>query len=116
MVVEDKRSAQGCADRSALRFHDLVIAAAIGEVGFLSLCPATKLVLNGKQLHCRKGAGEFLRNFSITRTVVVLCSDSLAFWRVEVFQISVGDFTRPLSSTTLSTTDTVGSARIDSLG
>lgn len=40
----------------------------------------------------------------------------LTFWRVEIFQVGFRHLFSTFFSTTLSTTDTVGSARIDSLG
>ncbi len=58
-----------------------------------------------------------LRHLSVARTVVVFRGNFLTFWRVEI--ISGAGFRHLFStffSTTLSTTDTVGSARIDSLG
>jgi len=62
-----------------LALHHLVVSPPFREVGFLRLRPATELIVDSKQFHRLEGAGIFLRDRSITRTIEVLRGNILPF-------------------------------------
>ncbi len=96
-----------------LTLANLVEGAAVGEVLFLRFRPAAELLIDGKQLQFRELVSIFLRHIRIARAVEVLRRNLLAFRRVEILRYASATWRVPFLSTTLSTTETVGSARIE---
>jgi hypothetical protein len=97
-------------------FEDLVEQAAVVEVVGLRLLPAAEIAVDREQLHVREARLVLGRDLRVARPVIILGDDLLRLGRVEIFEIGLGDRRVPLRSTTLSTTATGGSARIETDG
>ncbi len=111
-----KRSASREQERE-LTLANLVEGAAVGEVLFLRFRPAAELLIDGKQLQFREFVSIFLRHIRIARAVEVLRRNLPGLPASRDTSGTLPPHRRvPFLSTTLSTTETVGSARIDSLG
>ena len=95
---------------------DLVKHALVGEVLLLCRAPAAEHLVDGEEIHVRELLLVLFRRRPDRADGNSAGRDLLAFLAVEEFEIGLGRGARVLPSTTLSTTATGGSARIETDG
>src|ERR1700757_2443762 len=76
---------------TSFRAVDLVKGAAVSEVCLVRLLPAAEKVFDGERFHLGKVSGMFLRDGFEARTEEIARDDFLAFGRVEIFEVSLGN-------------------------